>query len=117
MSTQIHINTRVLLHFAIAVLLWLALTLSACGPGLIYTPKDLELSEAPCGDSLIGGDEICDDGNSIGGDGCSADCGVVEDGYACEPWDMLDIRLAAALQKEARGFLNVYPVAKLNMSL
>ena len=27
-----------------------------------------------CGDSILDGGEICDDGNTTGGDGCSADC-------------------------------------------
>ena len=36
-----------------------------------------------CGDNLIGGTEACDDGNIIGGDGCSADCQQVEPGYTC----------------------------------
>jgi len=38
-----------------------------------------------CGDGLIQVDkgEICDDGNSLPGDGCSADCTTVESGFAC----------------------------------
>ncbi len=35
-----------------------------------------------CGDSIIAGAEICDDGNATAGDGCSATC-TVETGYAC----------------------------------
>jgi cysteine-rich repeat protein len=27
-----------------------------------------------CGDGILDGGEICDDGNTIGGDGCAADC-------------------------------------------
>lgn len=27
-----------------------------------------------CGDGIVAGDEVCDDGNTISGDGCSADC-------------------------------------------
>jgi len=27
-----------------------------------------------CGDGIIDGGEACDDGNTVGGDGCSADC-------------------------------------------
>ena len=37
----------------------------------------------PCGDGVLGAGEICDDGNSVGGDGCAADCGVVESGWRC----------------------------------
>jgi cysteine-rich repeat protein len=29
-----------------------------------------------CGDGRVTGDEICDDGNAIDGDGCSSDCGT-----------------------------------------
>ena len=36
-----------------------------------------------CGNSQIEGDETCDDGNTESGDGCSADCLNVEDGYTC----------------------------------
>jgi fibro-slime domain-containing protein len=36
-----------------------------------------------CGDSQVTGDEACDDGNSVAGDGCSADCHTVEGGYTC----------------------------------
>jgi cysteine-rich repeat protein len=27
-----------------------------------------------CGDSIVDGGEVCDDGNTVGGDGCAADC-------------------------------------------
>jgi fibro-slime domain-containing protein len=36
-----------------------------------------------CGDGIIQAGEVCDDGNSMSGDGCSADCKTVEQGYAC----------------------------------
>ena len=35
-----------------------------------------------CGDGVIGGAEQCDDGNTAGGDGCSATCGLVA-GFTC----------------------------------
>jgi fibro-slime domain-containing protein len=51
------------------------------------TPEDLMLVEAPpppsCGDGKLNDDEQCDDGNKTSGDGCSANCLVVEQGYAC----------------------------------
>lgn len=31
-----------------------------------------------CGNGKLEGDEACDDGNNVGGDGCSADCGKIE---------------------------------------
>lgn len=33
---------------------------------------------AVCGDLSVGGPEACDDGNTVGGDGCTADCGAIE---------------------------------------
>ena len=45
----------------------------------------LSLTAAPvvCGDGIRTRQEGCDDGNLVGGDGCSAGC-VVEVGYGCE---------------------------------
>ena len=41
-----------------------------------------------CGDGLVEGAELCDDGNAIDGDGCSASC-EVEEGYSCEEPDFV----------------------------
>ena len=38
---------------------------------------------AVCGDSMWGGNEQCDDGNAISGDGCSSEC-QLEPHYACD---------------------------------
>ncbi|CEM31599.1 unnamed protein product [Vitrella brassicaformis CCMP3155] len=38
--------------------------------------------EAKCGDYIVTGSETCDDGNDMGGDGCSATC-QTESGYTC----------------------------------
>ncbi len=43
-------------------------------------PED---EESVCGDGFISGNEMCDDGNTESGDGCSADCLLVEIGYDC----------------------------------
>ena len=40
-------------------------------------------NEVRCGDSRIEGTELCDDGNAVGGDGCSADCQRIEPGFTC----------------------------------
>lgn len=37
-----------------------------------------------CGNGELEQGEACDDGNARDGDGCSADCKTVEDGYTCE---------------------------------
>lgn len=39
--------------------------------------------EVRCGDGVIGGDEVCDDGNTESGDGCASDCLSIEEGYVC----------------------------------
>src|SRR5262245_30810509 len=38
-----------------------------------------------CGNGQRTRDEACDDGNNVSGDGCSADCLVVEPGFSCQP--------------------------------
>jgi cysteine-rich repeat protein len=41
------------------------------------------LSCATCGDGILDEAEVCDDGNGVAGDGCSADCASIETGFAC----------------------------------
>lgn len=36
-----------------------------------------------CGNKVIDSPEACDDGNTIAGDGCSADCMTIEPGWQC----------------------------------
>jgi fibro-slime domain-containing protein len=38
-----------------------------------------------CGNGMRSADEACDDGNTHGGDGCSADCLGIEPGFSCQP--------------------------------
>src|SRR5690606_16610168 len=38
-----------------------------------------------CGNAELTSDEACDDGNTVSGDGCSANCLQVEEGYSCNP--------------------------------
>ncbi|MEY4548026.1 MAG: hypothetical protein RL685_4221 [Pseudomonadota bacterium] len=51
------------------------------------TASDLALAAEPpppaCGDGALDDDEQCDDSNKLSGDGCSANCLVVEQGYLC----------------------------------
>ena len=44
-------------------------------------PND-PIDDVPCGNGLIRGEEECDDGNVVDGDGCSSSC-TVEDGFTC----------------------------------
>lgn len=41
------------------------------------------MSIAVCGNSVVTSAEVCDDGNVVDGDGCSANCGTVEPGWQC----------------------------------
>jgi cysteine-rich repeat protein len=36
-----------------------------------------------CGDGKVVLPEVCDDGNTVDGDGCSHDCRTIEDGWSC----------------------------------
>ena len=52
-----------------------------CGDGVCQTsedsvscPDDCQEPPLSCGDGFLDPDEICDDGNTLAGDGCSADC-------------------------------------------
>jgi fibro-slime domain-containing protein len=46
-------------------------------------PGQVCRSTIVCGDGVVSTGEACDDGNTVGGDGCSADCTTVEKGYTC----------------------------------
>ena len=46
----------------------------------------LSLANQRSGDLLI---EHCDDGNTVAGDGCAADCASIEDGFECLRWGQL----------------------------
>ncbi|NTX63199.1 DUF4215 domain-containing protein [Myxococcus sp. CA051A] len=49
----------------------------------LYLVDAVETSIRPfCGDGVLGGVEVCDDGNQLSGDGCSIVC-QVEPGYTC----------------------------------
>ncbi len=61
----------------------LSLTLAACGEDSNQENNNNPDTVSECGNSVIEGNEACDDGNTAGGDGCSADCMKTEDGYTC----------------------------------
>ncbi|NOK15630.1 LamG-like jellyroll fold domain-containing protein [Corallococcus carmarthensis] len=53
------------------------------GAVALYLVDAVETSLRPvCGDGVLGGFEICDDGNQLSGDGCNSVC-EVEPGYTC----------------------------------
>lgn len=64
----------------ILALLSLAFVASGCGSN--ESPA-VPGAGAPCGNGQIDVREQCDDGNSVGGDGCSTVCRL-EDGWSCE---------------------------------
>lgn len=56
---------------------------SACTSIHDETPEPQPEPENVCGDSHLDPDETCDDGNTVDGDGCSADCSTIESGFIC----------------------------------
>ncbi len=48
--------------------------------GAIHRSQD-----AACGNGVVEGTELCDDGNQESGDGCAADCSSKEANYTCPP--------------------------------
>ncbi len=52
------------------------ITDDTCGRGLVC--RDDGCEPLVCGDTLVEGDEQCDDGNQTEGDGCDADCTITE---------------------------------------
>lgn len=56
-------------------------TNSGCASGLCHAGK---CAASICGNGELEDGEACDDGNTKDGDGCSADCKTVEEGYHCD---------------------------------
>jgi len=48
-----------------------------------YEPLQDKSCDRYCGDGIVNGDEMCDDGNTVDGDGCNKHC-TPENGYDCE---------------------------------
>ena len=62
-----------------------------CEEGCDYEENQCATPQPYCGDAMINGDEECDDGNAVDGDGCDANCtntgcgnGIVTDGESCD---------------------------------
>ncbi len=64
------------------IVLATALCLFACGGGSNGNKPGGGSSNPVCGDGMITGNETCDDGNTVSGDGCSASC-QEEVGFHC----------------------------------
>jgi cysteine-rich repeat protein len=50
-----------------------------------------------CGDEIVNGDEVCDDGNAVDGDGCDSNCtttgcgnGILTSGETCDDGNLVD---------------------------
>ncbi len=54
-----------------------------CVDGGAGDPGQLCSSTVVCGDGTVSAGELCDDGNTIGGDGCVENCTSVEPGFEC----------------------------------
>ncbi len=65
-----------------------------------------EFTPQVCGDSLIVGGEVCDDGNTQNGDGCSADCLAIEYAYYCNNAE--DLPLNVSVSGEISGQRSLY---------
>jgi cysteine-rich repeat protein len=85
------------------------LTCPVCGDGLLEIPEecddagesaacDANCTFAECGDGTwnVSAGEVCDDGNTAGGDDCSADCSVVATGVPGEASPDRDMRASRA---------------------
>ncbi|MDC0716029.1 DUF4215 domain-containing protein [Nannocystis bainbridge] len=69
------------------------------GTGTDGEPNETEgsstTSASVCGDGVVEGDEVCDDSNTVSGDGCSSEC-TIEGALACsdpapaDPYQVLD---------------------------
>ncbi len=59
------------------------LLLTAVSLLLASCSEDSGGTSVVCGNGVVETGEACDDGNTASGDGCSALCDVVEDGYTC----------------------------------
>ncbi len=58
---------------------------NVCDAGLNCSATTLTCTSTVCGNGVIepAGNEVCDDGNALAGDGCNADCTQVESGFGC----------------------------------
>ncbi len=66
----------------LAILAAFSLILTACSDDSNGSSPKVE-KPSVCGDTVVGSDEACDDGNTESEDGCSSDCKTVEDGWNC----------------------------------
>jgi len=57
-----------------------------------YVPPDA--APPACGDGVVEGDEVCDDGNVVSGDGCNATCTMNDE------WDLVATTVFAGDQKD-----------------
>ncbi len=58
---------------------------------------EAEFAVASCGDGQLNGPEVCDDGNTAGGDGCSADCATLDWSAVCSALPALSLDQALDL--------------------
>ena len=50
---------------------------------LCPTPGQPCVDQRVCGNGVLTSDEVCDDGNTVSGDGCSGNCKAIEPGWQC----------------------------------
>jgi fibro-slime domain-containing protein len=94
------VNLPIGTRFLRLVLVSFFVSLAACGGGDGGAPAKPDAGTIPgtgepqpenpdagpkgrCGDGVLNSGEVCDDGNTSSGDGCSASCAVIETGWLC----------------------------------
>ncbi len=71
------------------------------------TTYDIRIDITQCGNGIVEGTEVCDDGNTTSGDGCNNTCSTIEAGFACDPGGCFSTAACAA--GDAACFLGACP--------
>jgi cysteine-rich repeat protein len=87
----------------------------AGGPSDSCCPVGADLGDdvdcaSSCGDGVISSPETCDDGNEVGGDGCSATCAIEPIGFRFSDMDLRDPHVFASV-----SFLGCTDVTDLSL--
>ncbi len=77
------------------------LMMNACSDDSGSSSNTDEIAQV-CGDSVVTGDESCDDGNTDDGDGCSETC-TIEDGWECKTEGEVCTEIEMPVEEEKCG--------------
>jgi cysteine-rich repeat protein len=73
---------------------------------------NVEWTDELCGDAVVAGRELCDDGNTMSGDGCRADCGEIE--YAAHCAAAAPLTSGASVTGDLAGAPHIYTASCSN---